>query len=144
MWSRAQVTPQAYNAGQCRTSTCLDHLNKHESVGTNPFSLHSLEKLHHLLRLPILHIFCELLIPCKNVQLHCAWCHCSHLCCHLWQGLTGPQARALPVSSYIWNPGTFPLSTTRNPDQADQPCILHIPGIKWYHKNRETDTDLFH
>ncbi len=28
-----------------------------------------LEKLHHLLRLPILHIFCKLLIPCKKCSI---------------------------------------------------------------------------
>jgi hypothetical protein len=27
----------------------------------------------------------KLLIPWKKVQFHCAWCHCSHLCCHPWQ-----------------------------------------------------------
>ncbi len=26
-------------------------------------------------------------------------------------------------------PDTFHLSTTKNPDQAHQPCILHIPSI---------------
>ncbi len=44
-------------------------------------------------------------------------------------GLVGPQARELPVSSCVWNPDTFHLSTTRDSHQSDQPCILHIPGI---------------
>jgi hypothetical protein len=35
--------------------------------------------------LPILHIFCKILIPCKNVHLQCAWCHCSYLWYHPWQ-----------------------------------------------------------
>jgi len=39
--------------------------------------------------------------------------------------------------------GTFHLSTTRNPDQADQPYSPH-PGNKGYHKNRERCTDLLH
>jgi hypothetical protein len=40
------------------------------------------------------------------------------------------QARVLPVSSYVWNAGTFHLSTTRDPeDQADQKCLLHVWGI---------------
>jgi hypothetical protein len=43
-------------------------------------------------------------------------------------GFVSPQARVL-VSSCVWNPDNFHLSTTRNPDQAHQPCILHIPGI---------------
>jgi hypothetical protein len=34
----------------------------------------------------------------------------------------------------IWAP-------TRNPDQADQPCILDIPAIN-YHKNSKSHTDL--
>ncbi len=61
------------------------HLNKREFVKTHSFSLWLLDKLNRFLRLPILHIFCKLLIPCKNVELHCAWCHCSNLCCHPWQ-----------------------------------------------------------
>jgi len=36
-------------------------------------------------------------------------------------GFVGPQARVHPARFYF--------STTRNPDQADQPYILHIPGI---------------
>jgi hypothetical protein len=41
-------------------------------------------------------------------------------------GFVGPEARVLPESSYV----IFHLSTTRNPDQADdQPFILHVPGI---------------
>jgi hypothetical protein len=36
-------------------------------------------------------------------------------------GFIGSQARVHPARFYF--------STTRNPDQADQPCILHIPGI---------------
>jgi hypothetical protein len=36
-------------------------------------------------------------------------------------GFIGPQARVHPARFYF--------STTRNPDQADQPCVLHIPGI---------------
>jgi hypothetical protein len=41
----------------------------------------------------------------------------------------GPQPKVLPMCSCVWNLDTLHLSTTRNPDQADQPCILHIPGI---------------
>jgi hypothetical protein len=36
------------------------------------------------------------------------------------------------------------LSTTRNPDQGNQSCILQQPTHNWYHKNRETCTDLLH
>jgi hypothetical protein len=41
----------------------------------------------------------------------------------------GHQARVLPVSSYVWNLGTFHLPISRNQDWADQPCILHISSI---------------
>jgi hypothetical protein len=44
-------------------------------------------------------------------------------------GFIDPQAQLLPMSSCVWNLDTFRLSTTRNADQADQPCILHIPGM---------------
>jgi hypothetical protein len=44
-------------------------------------------------------------------------------------GFVSRQARVRSVSSYASNPGNSYLSTTRNPDQTDQPCILHIPGI---------------
>ncbi len=56
-----------------------------------------------------------------------------------------PQAKVIFVSSYVWNTGsTFHLSTTRYPDQADQSCILHIPGIDGIIRNRESRNDLFH
>jgi hypothetical protein len=56
--------------------------------------------------LPILHIFCKLLILCKNVQLHCAWCHCSHLCCHPWQvsSVLKPQIFPFLIMFEIWVP----------------------------------------
>jgi hypothetical protein len=44
-------------------------------------------------------------------------------------GLIGPQAKVLHVSSYVWNPNTFDSFKTKNPNQVDQPYILHILGI---------------
>jgi hypothetical protein len=44
-------------------------------------------------------------------------------------GFISPQARVIPMSSYVWHLGTSCLSTTRILNQADQPGILHIPGI---------------
>jgi hypothetical protein len=64
---------------------------------------------------------------------HCVRCHCSYLV-----GFVSPQARVLPMSSCGWNPEIFRLSTTRNPDQADQPyCIHHIPGINGIKRTRK-------
>jgi hypothetical protein len=40
----------------------------HYSPEQSEFQLHLLEKLHCLLMLPILHLFCKVLIPCKIVQ----------------------------------------------------------------------------
>jgi hypothetical protein len=76
------------------------------NLPTHAFLLHLLEKLHHLLMLPILHIFCKLLILCKNVQLQCAWCHCSHLCCHPWQvsSVLKPQIFPFLIMFEIWVP----------------------------------------
>jgi len=54
-------------------------------LGLTPSPCIFLKKLYCFLQLPILHIFCKLLNPCKRVQLQNAWCHCSHLCCHPWQ-----------------------------------------------------------
>ncbi len=107
-----------------QTSTLANHLNKSEFVRSHSLLLHLLEKQHHLLRLPMLHLFRKLLIPCKTVHLHCVWRHCSHCCCHPWWILL-----VLPVSSYVGNMGAFCLATTGDPDQTDQPCNLHIPGI---------------
>jgi len=59
-------------------------------------------------------------------------------------GFIDPQAKVILVSSYVWNLGTFHLSTTRNPNQGNQSCILQQPTHTWYHKNRETCTDLLH
>jgi hypothetical protein len=61
-------------------------------------------------------------------QLHCTWCHCSHLSCHPWWVLK-IQARVLPMPYYVGNMGIFHSYPSRNPDQAAQACILHIPRI---------------
>jgi hypothetical protein len=45
-------------------------------------------------------------------------------------GFVAPPAKVLPVCPYVWNLGIIHLRTTRNPDQTDQPCILHILRIK--------------
>jgi hypothetical protein len=47
-------------------------------------------------------------------------------------------ARVLPVSSNVWNLDTFHSSTTRNPDQAHKPCILHIPRINGTKRTERT------
>jgi hypothetical protein len=91
--------------------------------------LHLLEKLHCLLQLPILHIFCKLLIPCKKCSIAMCFVPLQLSLLPPMAGFVSPQARVLPVSSCVWNLDTFHLSTTRNPDQADQPCIFHIPDI---------------
>ncbi len=71
----------------------------------------------------------KLCTPCKNVQLHCFWCH-------PWQVSLVLKLECSPylLMFEIWVP-------TRNPDQADQPCILDIPAIN-YHKNSKSHTDL--
>jgi hypothetical protein len=53
-------------------------------------------------------------------------------------GFVSPQARVL-VSSCVWNPDNFHLCTTKNPDQAHQPCILHIPGISGIKRTEEVE-----
>jgi hypothetical protein len=55
---------------------------------------------------------------------------------HRWWVSLVPKPECFPLSSYVWDLNTVHLSTTRNPDQADQPCIVHIPGI-----NRVTKTE---
>jgi hypothetical protein len=44
-------------------------------------------------------------------------------------GIEGPQARVLPMPSYVGNMDIFHSYPPRNPDQAAQACILHIPRI---------------
>ncbi len=72
----------------------------------------------------------------QKCQLHCFWCHYSHFCCHPWQDSLVLKLECSPclLMFEIWVP-------TRNPDQADQPCILEIPAIN-YHKNSKSHTDL--
>jgi hypothetical protein len=59
-------------------------------------------------------------------------------------GYVGPQARVLSLSSYVWNLGTLHFPTTRNPDQADQLMHSPHPRCQWYHKYRESCTDLLY
>jgi hypothetical protein len=92
------------------TGTCIQHPHKVTEFGCTPSCCicwnNLLEKLHCLLRLPILHIFNKLLIPCKNVHLHCAWCQCSHLCCHPWWVLLvmKPECFLCLLMLEIWVP----------------------------------------
>jgi hypothetical protein len=72
----------------------------------------------------------------------CAWCHCSHLSYHPWWVSLVLKPECLPLSSYVWNLGTLHFPTTRNPDQADQLMHSPHPRCKWYHKYRESCTDL--
>ncbi len=64
------------------TSTCIQHLNKSEFVRFHAVLLQVLKQLHCLLGLPSLDILCKPFIPCKHVQLHCAWHHGCYLCIH--------------------------------------------------------------
>ncbi len=89
---------------------------------------------------PPFHIFCKLLLPCKKVPgaiaaisggTHGEFCAYS-------------SQSALPVSSYVWNSSAFHLSTTRNRDQAHQPCTLHIPGINSIIRTEKAATVLLH
>jgi hypothetical protein len=65
------IHEQAYSLQSLhKLAHALNHLNKNEFVRSHSFSSHLLEKLHHLPKLPNIHVFCNLLFPCKNVQLH--------------------------------------------------------------------------
>jgi hypothetical protein len=44
-------------------------------------------------------------------------------------GIEGLPAGVLPMPSYVGNKGIFHSYSPRNPDQAAQACILHIPCI---------------
>ncbi len=75
------------------------------------------------------------------MQLHCAWCHCSHLCCHPWWVFLVLK----PESSLC----LFMLEV-RLPFICLQPEIpiklrsaMDSPHPR-YHKNRESCTDLLH
>ncbi len=121
------------SSGATKPACAFYHFNKSEFVGTHSFLLHLLEKLDHLLRLPILNIFCKLFIQCKNVQLHCAWCQNNPICCHTWW-----VSLVLKPESFLHlemcDPGTFHLPTISNPDQTDQACILPTLGINAIYK----------
>ncbi len=70
---------------------------------------------------------CKLLIPCKKCSITLCLVPLQLSVLPPVVGFIGPQV--LPMSSCVQNPDTFHSSTTRNPDQADQPCIFHILGI---------------
>ncbi len=101
-----------------------------------------LEKLHHLLRFPILHIFCKLLILCKNARLHCSWCQCSHLYCHPWQVLlvVKPECFMCLLMLEIYLLFVYNQKLKSSWSAMYSPHPRH----KWYHKNRESCTELLH
>jgi len=103
------------------------------------FQLHLLEKLHCLLMLPILHLFCNLLIPCKIVQFTTLSSTIAAISVAT-HGSFHQSLKMLHVSYYVWNPGTFHLPTTKNPDKADQPCILWMPDKR----TERATTNLLH
>jgi hypothetical protein len=83
------------------------------------------------------------LIPCKNVQLHCAWCRCNHLCCHPWWVSSVPKPKwflclfmfEIQVPSFVYNQiSGSSWSAMYSPH----------PGDRWHHKNRGCRTNLFH
>jgi len=106
--------------------------------------LHMLEKLHHLVGSPILHIFCKLLISWKYVQLHCTWCHCSYLSYHPWWVSSVLKPKCLPclVMFEIWVPFIRLQPETRSSRSAMQ---FPHPGINGIIRTEiATHTDLFH
>ncbi len=110
---------------------------------THSFLLHLLEKLLHFLRLPILQKSCKLLIPCENVQLHCAWCRCSHFCCHPWQVLSVLKPESF-LCLFLFEIGYLSYAYNQNSqDRADQPCFLQVPGINGIRRT-EKDTLTFY
>ncbi len=102
----------------------------------NAFSLHLLEKLLYLLRLSILYIFCKLLIPCKNVQLHYAWCCCNP--CQVLSALKLKFFLCLLICE-TWVPFIY-----LQPKIRIKSCHCQHPWHKCYRMNRESHTDLLH
>jgi len=115
-------------------STYLNHLNKSEFVRTHSLS-RLLEKLHHPPKLPILHMFCKLLIACKYIELHYTWCLRNYFCCHPWWVLSVLNPKCFPSVFVfeIWIPFIC-WSAMYSPHH----------GNKWYHKNREGCTGVLH
>jgi len=94
---------------------------------------------------PVAHpsIFCKLFIPCKNVRLHCAWCHCSHLCCHpCWVlSVLNPECFPYLLVFEIW------VAFICLQPEIHVKLISHAlftTWHKWYHNNKESRTDLLH
>jgi hypothetical protein len=109
----------------------LYHWNKSGFVGIHSCCIWW-KKLHHLFRLPVLDIFHKLLAPWKMFNCTVPGTITSISAAPM-VGVISCQARELAVSSYVssyvWILVTFHFPTTRNPYQADQPWIFHIPGI---------------
>jgi hypothetical protein len=119
--------------------------SKSEFVRTHSFSLHLLEKLHCLVRLPMLRTYCKLFYSMQKCSIALCLVPLRPSLLPLMVSSVGPQARVLPVSSYVWNAGTFHLSITRDPeDQADQTCLLHIWGINGIIRTDKSCNDLLH
>ncbi len=81
------------------------------------FPLRLLEKLHwHSQVSPSFTYFVSFFFHAKKVQLHCAWCHCSHLCYHPWKGILVLKSECFLCLLICRSLGTFHLPTTRSPD----------------------------
>ncbi len=70
-------------------------------------------------------------------------CLCSHLCCYPWQvsQVLKPEWFPCLLMFEIWVSFICLLQLIKLNSHV---CILHIPGIKKYHKNKQSCTDLFH
>ncbi len=97
-------------------------------VRTHSLLLHLLEKLDHLLQLPILHMFCKLPIACKYVEFLYTWCQsstqsASHVCLCLKSGYLSfvDDQKSGSIGSAMYSPH---------------------PRNQWYDKNRERCSDL--
>ncbi len=120
----------------------LNQLNKSEFVRTHSLLSHLLEKLHHHLQSPILHMFCKLPIACKYVELHYTWCLRSYLCCHPWWVSSVLYTKCFPCVLVLKS--GYPSFVNNQKSRSSWSAMYSPhPGNK-YHKNRERCSDLLH
>ncbi len=125
-----------------KAAQCFNQLNKSEFVRTHSLLLHLLEKLHHHLQSPILHMFCKLPIACKYVELHYTWCLCSYLCCHPWWVSSVLYTKCFPCVLVLKS--GYPSFVNNQKSRSSWSAMYSPhPGNK-YHKNRERCSDLLH
>jgi hypothetical protein len=134
------VHEQACHLQEFLSSTSVNHLNNSALVRTHPCWI-SWKSCITFSSCPSL--FVSFWFHPKMFNCTLPGCLCSHLCCYPWQVLQVLKPEWFPclLMFEIWVSFICLLQPIKLNSHV---CILQIPGIKKYHKNKQSCTDLFH